>query len=59
MKKTTKVSIKIPKETKEETKKDKLTKLLSNRVYKLFDQEPRGSIQSPSLNQLADEILAL
>ena len=42
-----------------ETKKDRLVKLLSVRVYKLFDQEPRGSVQSPQLSQLAEDIINL
>jgi len=46
-------------EVKEVTKKETLKKLLSERVYKIFDQEPRGSVQGPDLDKLADDILAL
>ena len=53
------------KEVKEEVivlevnKKDALIKLISEKAYKLFDQEPRGSLQNSVLSQLADEILEL
>ena len=53
-----KVEVKAPVKV-EVSKKDKLKTLLAAGVYKLFDQEPRGSIQSAVLDQLADEILAL
>jgi hypothetical protein len=54
-----KITLKITDTKTELTKKEKLIKLLNENLYKVFDQEPRGSIQSSSLNKLVDEILAL
>jgi hypothetical protein len=39
--------------------KEQLTGLLKSRVYKLFDREPNGSIQSGQLAQLVEEIIKL
>ena len=45
--------------TKEVGVKELVFNLLKEKVSKIFDQEPRGSIKDDSLSTLVDEILDL
>jgi hypothetical protein len=50
---------KIKVDKTKENKKEKLVTLLKNRIPKVFDSEPRGSIMPHLVSKLAEDVLNL